>query len=83
MQGDANSAPDLVPVEESEIAGVVFFQIPLLGYILNFAQQPIGFLLLVGVPGLLIVIEQVKKLIAAVRKTEVVVKDDESNTISK
>jgi signal peptidase len=68
MQGDANNTADLIPVEESEIAGVVFLQIPFLGYVLNFAQQPLGFLLLVGVPALLIVIEQVKRIVAVVRR---------------
>lgn len=67
MQGDANNAPDLVPVEEVEIAGVVLLHIPYLGYVLNFAQQPLGFMFLVGVPALLIVIEKVKKIVAVVR----------------
>lgn len=67
MQGDANNAPDLIPVEEIEIVGAVFFHIPFLGYVLNFAQQPLGFMLLVGVPALLIVIEKVKKIVAVVR----------------
>lgn len=67
VKGDANNTADLVPVEEAEIAGVVFFQVPFLGYVLNFAQQPFGFMLLVGAPALLIIIEQIKKIVAVVR----------------
>lgn len=57
-KGDANDAADMQPVEEEEIAGKVIFQIEYLGYILDFAKQPLGFFILVGLPASWIVYEQ-------------------------
>jgi len=62
MQGDANNAPDMVPVAREEIAGKVWFAVPFLGYVLSFIKQPWGFLLIVGVPASLIVYEQVQRI---------------------
>lgn len=67
MQGDANNTPDLVPVAGEEIAGKMWFQVPLLGYVLSFIKQPLGFLLVVGVPAGLIVYEQVQRIRRALK----------------
>lgn len=68
MQGDANNAADQRPVEKREIVGKVVFHIPYLGFILNFLRQPLGFMLVVGVPAIWIVYEQVLKIIHEARK---------------
>lgn len=59
VKGDANNANDLRPVGLAEIAGKVVLQIRYLGFVIDFAKQPIGFLTLVGLPAGWIVYEQV------------------------
>jgi signal peptidase len=62
-QGDANDDPDARPVRESEIIGKVAFSIPYLGFLLDFARQPIGFITLIVIPALFIAFEEVSVLI--------------------
>ena len=68
MQGDANNAADQRPVEKREIVGKVVFHIPYLGFILDFLRKPLGFMLIVGVPAIWILYEQVLKIIHEARK---------------
>src|SRR3989344_6195321 len=60
--GDANDAPDPKEVGVGEIRGKVIFSLPYAGYILDFAKKPMGFLLLVGVPALIIIFEELIKI---------------------
>lgn len=66
-KGDANESADLEPVRLSDIRGAVVLTIPYLGYLLDFARQPLGFALLIGVPALLIVFEEVSSIYATIR----------------
>lgn len=57
-QGDANEGPDASLVPAENVLGVVAITIPYLGYVIQFADSPIGFALLVVVPfGLLVISE--------------------------
>lgn len=70
-KGDANDVPDQKTAAESEILGKVFFTVPYLGYAVNTAQKPIGFVLLVVVPTVIIIYDEflnIKKEIARVWK---------------
>lgn len=67
-KGDANPEADVDPVEASSVRGAVLVTIPALGYLLDFARQPIGFALLIGLPALLIVTEEVGKIWTAVQQ---------------
>lgn len=67
-KGDANDAEDPKPTNYSEIGGKVLFTLPYLGYILSFAKKPMGFVLLVGVPALIIILDEIQKIIGEVRK---------------
>ena len=69
-QGDANDAVDTNPVFPAEISGKMWGHIPYLGYLLSFFRQPIGFLLLIGVPAVLIINEQIGKIRAELRKQQ-------------
>lgn len=62
-KGDANNNQDLEPVTLAQILGRVLISIPYLGYVLDFARQPLGFVLLIGVPALLIFIEEAGSII--------------------
>ncbi len=67
-KGDANEEVDVDQVALSDIRGVVLFTIPALGFLLDFARQPAGFALLIGLPAALIIFEEISKIVAAVRE---------------
>ena len=67
-KGDANGEADVDPVTEEDIRGAVWFTIPALGFLLDFARQPAGFALLIGLPATLIIFEEISKIVAAVRQ---------------
>ena len=66
-RGDANDANDFVTVSAEHIFGKVLFAIPYLGYILDFAKNPLGFILLVGIPATYIILDELSKIVAVVR----------------
>jgi signal peptidase len=57
-KGDANNTPDASPSPMSSVHGKVIFTLPYLGYILSFARQPVGFVVLIGVPAILIILDE-------------------------
>ena len=61
-QGDANNAEDTSKVSESKVVGKVLTSIPFAGYLLAFAKEPLGFVLLVIVPCAVIILEEVWKI---------------------
>jgi len=61
-KGDNNNAPDNWTVSESSIKGIYFGRIPLLGHPAAFLKTQKGFLLLFGIPALILVLLQVKKI---------------------
>ena len=67
-KGDANNAPDQREVSQREIIGKVLFNIPYLGYVVDFAQKPIGFGLIIIIPALVIIFDEAKKIYAEVKK---------------
>ena len=67
VKGDANDAPDAREIRSGEILGRVIFTIPWLGFLLDFARQPIGFSLLIIVPALLVIIDEVRKIYREVK----------------
>ena len=66
-KGDANEFEDPETISEDLIIGKKFFSIPLIGYIINFAQQPTGFVLMVVVPATIIITSELNSI-----KTEIV-----------
>lgn len=56
-KGDANNAPDS-EIELEKIVGKVILIIPKVGYVQNFLQKPIGFLLLTLAIGVLILLPE-------------------------
>lgn len=61
-KGDANEEADSELITESAIKGKVLFTVPYVGFVLDFARQPIGFALLIVLPGLLIVFDELEKI---------------------
>jgi len=75
-KGDANNAPDAREVFQKDIIGKVLFSVPYLGYVVNFAQKPIGFSLIIIVPAAIIIIDEIKKIIKEIIKKK---KENEEN----
>jgi len=67
-KGDANDGRDREPVRESEIYGRVIFHLPLVGYLLDVAKTPWGFAALIIIPAILVIIDEVKKILMYIRK---------------
>ena len=61
-KGDANDTVDPAPVMESEVKGKLIFSLPYIGFVLDFAKKPLGFALLVGLPALLVIIDEFLKI---------------------
>lgn len=78
-KGDANEESDVEPVLQDDIRGKVRFDIPYLGFLLDFARQPLGFALLIGIPALMIIVEEVTNLYQAIRGNRRKEDEDEDN----
>lgn len=62
-KGDANNAPDTREIQKKDIIGKVLFNLPFAGYAVDFAKKPIGFALIIIIPALVIIADEVKKII--------------------
>lgn len=61
-KGDANNIPDTNEVTENEILGKVIFSVPYLGYALDFVRKPPGFILVIVVPAVVIIYDEILKI---------------------
>ena len=66
-KGDANEEADPQEIAPSAIIGKVVGWVPYLGYILDFARQPIGFTLMIGIPAAIIILDELTKIFGEVR----------------
>lgn len=66
-KGDANEEADAAAVPQQQIIGRVLYDIPRVGYILDFARQPIGFAFLILLPALLIILSEIQKIILTLK----------------
>ncbi|MBN2094278.1 MAG: signal peptidase I [Candidatus Zambryskibacteria bacterium] len=67
-KGDANEENDVKEVRKNEIIGKVLFNAPFAGYIIDFAKQPLGFALLIGLPALYIIYDETMKIVREVSR---------------
>ncbi len=67
-KGDVNNAPDAGLVSKDKVLGKVVLDIPYLGYLIDFVQKPIGFILVLIIPALVIVSDELRKIWQEVRK---------------
>lgn len=56
-KGDANEEADPGETHASKVIGKVLLTVPYAGYVLDFARQPVGFGLLIGIPAAFIILE--------------------------
>lgn len=76
-QGDANNTPDKWSIPAAAVIGIVVFSIPKLGHLVVFAKQPLGFFLLILLPGLIIIASELVSLAKYVRSLEAKVKQND------
>lgn len=69
-KGDNNNTADANPVTEDRIIGKAVFSIPLLGYLLNFVQQPPGSYIAIAIAAALLLLIIVPDLIFDDKKKE-------------
>ncbi len=69
-KGDHNNTADFALIAPNEVIGKVYLRIPMIGYIQTFMTKPIGWLLIVVLPCLFIVTNDVLKLIRSSSKKE-------------
>lgn len=61
-KGDANNVADNEKVSQEKIVGKVFLNIPYLGYAVNFAKTKQGLILIIIIPAVIIVYEEILKI---------------------
>ncbi|MFA5460003.1 MAG: signal peptidase I [Candidatus Paceibacterota bacterium] len=70
VQGDANNVADIRPVEERQIIGKVILTIPYAAYVINAVRSKIGLVLLIVIPALLIIGDEVRKIFQEAQKIQ-------------
>ena len=68
-KGDANNAPDQKEVAKRDVVGKVLFSVPYLGYAVDFAKKPVGFMLIVIIPAIIIIYDEVKNIWQEIKKS--------------
>lgn len=67
-KGDANAVADDTPVPPENVHGKVIFSIPRAGYVIDFVQRPFGFALVIIIPVLIIISDEIKNIFKEVKK---------------
>jgi len=69
-QGDAVEDPDMTLVSSSNLVGRVWFSLPLAGYMVTFIRRPVGYLVLIGLPALLLIVSEWRLTFRSMREEE-------------
>jgi signal peptidase len=70
-KGDANEEPDPFVVVAQNMAGKICFHIPYLGYAIHFIKTPLGLLLTLCLPGLVIIGMELRNIWCVLTEQEV------------
>jgi len=62
-KGDANEDPDPWTVQPEQVNGALLLTIPYYGYLIYFAGTSIGFVLMVIIPAILLIANEIRKII--------------------
>ena len=69
-KGDANEEADTQEAALSSVIGEVLVAVPYVGFVLDFARQPLGFLFLIVLPALLIIFGELEKIWLQIKKSK-------------
>ena len=64
-KGDANNAPDDYWVPASNVQGTVRWAIPYLGYVVPYVRTPLGYVLLIVIPAMIIIVGEARRIRAS------------------
>ena len=67
-KGDANNTADTREITNTDVIGKVRLAIPYLGYVLSVAKRPFGFMILVIIPAVIVIYDEVRKVIAEIQQ---------------
>jgi signal peptidase I len=67
-KGDANEEADTAVTPLSSLIGKVVVAVPYVGFVLDFARQPLGFTFLIVLPALMIIFGEIEKIWKEIRK---------------
>lgn len=67
-KGDANNAPDSQPVALKQILGKTVISLPLLGYLIGFANTQTGFIVLIVIPATIIIYSELLNIKKEIQK---------------
>lgn len=67
-KGDANEDVDARELRNGNVIGRALFSVPYVGYAVETARQPYGFLALIIIPALMIVYDQARKIFGEVKR---------------
>lgn len=73
-KGDANDSPDGEEVNAKDIRGKVMFSIPWFGYVVDFVKKPMGLMVVIIVPSVIIVYDQLQGILREMKKLKSKVK---------
>lgn len=68
VKGDANEYADTEKVLKKEVLGKVMFSVPYLGWLIDTVKTPLGFTVLIIIPAVIIIGDEVKKIISEIKK---------------
>jgi signal peptidase len=57
-KGDANESEDGTLVTDRDILGKVVFHVPYLGFVIDFARTPLGFVAMIVIPASLVILDE-------------------------
>jgi len=83
-KGDANNSADNQEVIEKDVIGKVYVSIPFLGYLIDFVKRPFGLMLVIVIPAVVIVYDQMRRIareVVGIRHKKALAKKDENSTI--
>jgi len=67
-KGDVNNAPDTREVQKKDVIGKVLFDVPYVGFAIDFAKKPIGFALIIIIPAAVIIFDEARKIYNEIKK---------------
>jgi len=70
-KGDANNNNDENSLSKNQIVGKVLFSVPYMGYAVDFAKKPIGFALIIIVPAVAIIGDEIIKIVREIKNKKI------------